>query len=118
MFYRDHHVKLRQRCYAYVMLVATLVVPESLRLVEVVAQQARRAEQIEWRRTKHGWEDARTWFRPATELHNHGIGKIHPLAFGMIQLLVSLGALVTFASKTEFEQAFRWRKSIVRKVTS
>jgi hypothetical protein len=52
------------------------------------------AEQGQWRRTVHGWEDSRRWqldrppAPPATA--------VHPCLIGALQLLLSIGALAAF----------------------
>lgn len=50
-----------------------------------------------WIRTTQGWELASTWEQPAY----HRVA-VHPLLFGLIQLLVSIAILVAFADDDLF----------------
>lgn len=74
--------------------------PASLASKSVVSQEVVE-EDVDatdtWRRTKDGWEQNTSWtVEPPLKLPFRGVTAIHPATVAMLQLLVSLAALIAF----------------------
>ena len=68
-------------------------------------------EEIPWRRTADGWENANNWRHLTSarqpQLPMRSLPLPHPLTFAALQILLSVGALVAFSSNDDVEQTLR-----------
>lgn len=68
---------------------------------EVSDSQAVEAnEDKQWRRTLHGWQRISDWespLKPASIYPRYDWGVVHPTLVGIMQLLLSVGALILFS---------------------
>ena len=59
-----------------------------------------------WRRTIDGWEHRSSW----VQHHRSDSAGLHPAVVGLLQLQLSLAALIGFSRKTSPEQSLRLRR--------
>jgi len=83
-------------CLLALMLHCVLANGEAVRSSSAKLSQRDSLKQVQWRRTRHGWEPLRGLQVHRPQLEQSLASEIHPLVVGGLILLLSLGALLAF----------------------